>query len=80
MHTHVGPRSTNLFANKNRLRTVLASFYLGVRVDELGMGVFRGNGVPETNESSSSRFWDVGVVLNQLLWCMKFNLDYLQQL
>ena len=59
---------------------MLASFYPGVRVDELGMGVFRENGVPETNESSSSRFWDVGVILSQLLWCMKFNLDYLQQL
>ena len=72
MQTHVGPQSTNLFANKNRLRTMLASFYLGVRVDELGIGMFRGNGVPETNESSSSRFWGVGVILNQLLWCMKF--------
>lgn len=80
MHRHVGPQPTNLFADKNRLRTVLASFYPGVRVNELGMGVFRGNGVPETNESSSSRFWDVGVILSQLFWCMKFSLDYLQQL
>lgn len=80
MHRHVGPQPTNLFADKNRLRTMLASFYPGVRVNELGMGVFRGNGVPESNESSSSRFWDVGVILSQLLWCMKFSLDYLQQL
>lgn len=80
MHRHVGPQPTNLFADKNRLRTMLASFYPGVRVNELGMDLFRGNGVPETNESSSSRFWDVGVILSQLLWCMKFSLDYLQQL
>lgn len=81
MHRHSWtPTWLICFADKKQTENSACQFLPLEEGEWVRMDVFRGNGVPETNESFQLQVLGCWVILSQLLWCMKFSLDYLQQL